>query len=82
MTNQELYQWQQDFRAAPCVFCTFDGDGMLVAIYESREAAEIEVAACPPQRTIHGTIHRPTIRAINVHSLELARRRWAREREG
>lgn len=66
-TIDEIKQWQEDFRSAPRVWVVEDSEGNLSGLYESREAAQLEIAAYPRHR----------MRAESIHSLDLSRRRWA-----
>lgn len=71
----EVSRWQRDFRAAPSVWVTYDPDGMLSAVYSTREAAQVEMGW---RRTVGDRGY--AMREQHIHSLELAQRRWTAPR--
>lgn len=64
---KDIAAWQREFYATPAVWAVFDRDGCLSNLYESKEAAQLEVNRNPPCSRIV---------KYHVHSLDLARRRW------
>ena len=69
---RDIGQWQRDLRAAPKVWTTEDRDGNLCNIYESKEAAQLEAEWSKNRaRFLH-----VFVREHNVHTLDLAQRRW------
>lgn len=71
---RDLYAWQQEFRTKTIVvWGTFDSEWNLSNLYESKEAAQMEVDFCKGARL--------RISRINVHTDKLARERWGRVRE-
>jgi len=67
MGIENISEWQRRFFEAPKVYVVFDSDGEVTNLYESREAAEFELAKHRRFRVL----------PMRIHSLELARERWA-----
>jgi hypothetical protein len=69
--NSRIREWQQRFREQPRVWLTYYKDGEWTgSIYESKQAAEHEVAF---ELRRGGRI---AIAAVPIHSLELSAERW------
>jgi hypothetical protein len=70
--NVDILDWQRRFRAGPAVWVVLDPDGEPCEFYESREAAECHL------RWEQARGHkRYGIQRFQVHTLDLARERWA-----
>jgi hypothetical protein len=72
---KDITAWQKDFRAAPSVFVVQDPEGFTTNVYESREAAEEEIAFY--RRTMSNARGYHIVQE-HVHSVALAERRWRR----
>ena len=70
--NDGIAKWQQDFFMAPAVWVVEDDLGYLDSIYESKEAAVVALRFLN-----HGRKYKAyRSRKINIHSMDLAARRW------
>lgn len=79
---KNIFEWQRRFRAGPSVWAVFylntqedGGSDELVDLYESEEAARIHLDWA--HRTEGRRARRFTVRKMNIHTMDLARERWA-----
>jgi hypothetical protein len=68
--SRDIAQWQRDFYAGPSVWVVTDPDGIVSNIYESREAAMLEINR-EERRGARYRVHEE-----HIHSMDLSRRRW------
>lgn len=77
MKRSEIWQWQEDMRARPRVYCVFikaDGEENLAGIYEDKESAQMHVSYWNSRsRWEHGRAH---MRSEHIVNMELAKRRF------
>ena len=72
-----ISEWQKEFFSGPRVWATWyteDGIQELSNLYESEEAAQLEVEFC--KRTSR---RYPSISYVNIHSLKLSEERWRKK---
>lgn len=73
---KEWKEWQDKFKSQPAVYCTwyrYEGIEEIGDLYDSKEAAQLEVDWCKRKGK-----RPPRIGVMHIHSLELARQRWVR----
>lgn len=70
----DILRWQREFNSAPKVYVTMNADGDISNLYESREAAQLEVN----WRRNRGRLLRVRVEAMPIHTLKLSRERWQR----
>ena len=74
--STRLMAWQQELHAN-CLWGTMDNEGHITNYYESKEAAELEMAW--RRKHMLKWEKRMRIVPIHVHTLKLAQERWVEE---
>ena len=69
---RDIAGWQRRYLAGPVVWAVLDPEGDLTELYESKEAAALQV-----EWERRRGLHRYRAAKFHVHTLDLARERWA-----
>jgi len=74
---RDIAKWQAEFFSGPKVWATWfreDGIDELGSLYESEEAAQLEVEFC--KQFSKRTRNLPRVASMNIHTLKLSKERW------